>query len=125
VTLREKRVLFTRLLCEFVLWCNEQPGWEVALDEGTVHSPRLSWLQGAKVRLPDGVHKPGSAHHDGLGQDILLYIDGVYIGSSEHPAYRQIARKWESMHPRCTSGIRWSDANHVSFDEGSKETPLP
>jgi hypothetical protein len=56
--------------------------------------------------------------------DINLYVGGQYIKSGDHPAWKQVARKWESLHPLCTAGIRWHDANHVSLGEGSRDTPV-
>ncbi len=126
LTHRERRVLFSKLLAMLVLWIDTQPGWEVALDEGTIHTPREVRDQaGYTFKARDGVHKPESFHYLGLGQDLLLYIGGEYIEQSSHPAWRAISEKWESLGPSCTAGIRWGDANHVSLGEGKREGPLP
>lgn len=131
MTLRERRVLFTRLLGELLLWVGEQPGWEVALDEATVHSPRrirtsLDGTPGVATYdiLHDAVHKHASLHYAGLAADLVLYVEGQYISDGAHPAWLAIARRWESMHPRATSGLRWQDADHVSLGEGERATPL-
>lgn len=123
--LRVHRVLFTAKLAELIIWINSHPGWEVAIDEATVHSPRFMWVNGQKHRLEDAVHKIGSFHHDGRATDLILYIDGLWISDGDHPAWKAIAVKWESLHPLCTSGRRWNDGNHVSVAEGAKEGPLP
>lgn len=125
MSLRERRVLFTRLLVELVAWCNGQPGWEVALDEGRVLSPRAVWVDGKRRIAMDAVHKPRSFHHDGLAQDLLLYVNGNYVSDGDSSEYKRIAAKWESMHPLCTSGRRWHDSNHVSLGEGDRSDPLP
>lgn len=118
MTLREKRVKFTALLCELVLWITKVKKWEVAFDEVTVHSPRAGRKGVERVTVDDAVHKKGSFHHKGLAADLNLYIDGQWVSDGGHPAWREIAKKWESMHQFCTSGINWNDANHVSFGEG-------
>lgn len=120
MTLREKRVEFTRLLCELVIWITSDKKWQVALDEVTVHSPRAARKGVERIVVEDAVHKRGSFHYQGLAADLNLYIAGNYISDGGHPAWSEIATKWESMHELCTSGIDWNDANHVSFGEGKK-----
>lgn len=124
MTLREKRVLFSRLLSELVLWIFEQ-GWEVAYDEVTVHSPRWARKGVERILVQDAVHKRNSFHHQGLAADLNLYVDGNYISDGDHPVWQALAAKWTSMHEFCTSGVGFGDANHVSFGERSKDLPLP
>ena len=127
LTHRERRVLFSKLLATLVLWIDTQPGWEVALDEGTINSPRKMRPGPGDdtVTARDGVHKPGSYHYLGLAQDLLLYISGKYVADGAHPAWRAISEKWESLDSLCTAGIRWRDSNHLSLCEGKREGPLP
>ena len=122
LTLRRKRVIFSRLLCELVIWINteHEAHWDICFDEVTVHSPRAARKGVERIVVEDAVHKRASFHHQGLAADLNLYIDGQYISDGGHPAWREIATKWESMHELCTSGIDWNDANHVSFGEGKK-----
>ena len=103
----------------------EHPEWELAFDEVTVHSPRKVWHLGKQVLATDGVHKSGSRHHDGLAADLLLYIGGQYVSDGDHPAWRIIAAKWESLSPHAVSGRRFNDGNHVSIFEGARVGPLP
>lgn len=115
-------MLFSRLISQLVLWIDQQEFLgrkvEVAYDEGRVASPRAAWVNGERIAVADAVHKHGSFHHQGLAQDLLLYIDGEYVTDGGHPLWTLIAQKWESMNPLCTSGIRWQDANHCSLGEG-------
>ena len=131
-TLGDRRRLFSRLLCELVIWIEENLPVRVALDEVTVHSPRAARLGVQRVQVRDAVHKQGSFHHQGLAADLLVYpdLDGDgqmddYLADGSHPLWRRIAEKWESMHELCVSGLRFRDANHCSFGEGSKTGPLP
>lgn len=124
MSLRDQRVLFSKLLSELVLWIGQQPGLEVAYDEVTVHSPRAARQGVARIIVEDAVHKRDSFHHSGIGADLLVFRDGIYVASGDDPVWLEIARKWETMDPACTSGIRWKDANHVSLGEGSKQPPL-
>jgi len=124
-SLRENRVAFSQYRAILVLWISEQEyqgkNVEVALDEVTVHSPRRALHNGQKIAVADAVHKHGSFHHQGLAADLLLYVNGKYITDGGHPLWTIIGQKWESLNPLCTSGIRWQDANHVSYGgEGSR-----
>jgi hypothetical protein len=110
LTLREKRVLFTRLLAHWIRWVDRHPGWETALGEGYVA------LTDAADGDYDGPHKKGGAHYTGLGNDMLLYINGVYVKDGAHPAWVEAGAKWEGMHELCRWGGRWGDANHLSLE---------
>jgi hypothetical protein len=123
--LRDRRVLFTRLLVELIVWANEQPDWEIAFDEVKVFNPRWVCINGKRTKATDAIHGQGSFHYEGLAADLLLYVNGAYIWDGDHPAWRRIAERWESMHPLCTSGRRWNDSNHLALGEGSKEGDLP
>ena len=120
MTLREQRVAFTRKLAILIQWINSKPGWEVAIDEATVHTPRAARRGVERLSVEDAVHKRNSFHHKGLAADLNLYIEGVYISDGAHPAWREIADEWKSYDPMCTAGIDWNDANHVSFGEGKQ-----
>ena len=123
MTLRDDRVLFSSLLVDLLVYLREwHPEAEIALDEITVKSPRKMWLSGAKVALPDAVHRMGSRHHDGCAADLLVYIDGKYIADGEHAIYRDMGLHWESLHDRAAWGGHFSDANHVSLaaEDGRK-----
>ncbi len=131
-TLGDRRRAFTRLLCELVIWAEDTLHVRIAFDEVTVHSPRAARLGVQRVIVQDAVHIPASFHHQGLAADLLVYpdLDGDgsmddYLSDGLHPIWRAIARNWESRHEKCTAGIRWGDANHVSFGEGSREGELP
>ena len=116
MSLRADRVLFTALLADLLLWIREKyPRWEIALDEGTVHSPRTARTDAGRISVADGVHRAGSRHHDGCAADLLLYLDGEYVSDGEAPEWGVIAERWESMHERARSGRRFGDANHVSI----------
>jgi hypothetical protein len=131
VTLREQRCTFARLLVELLIWIEEQ-GWQVALDEGKIFQKRkVTDDDGIRYTMFDSMHASRSYHYSGLAQDLLLYddLDGDgddddYVRDGSDPRWFAISQRWESMHPLCVSGIRWRDANHVSFGEGSKNVPL-
>jgi hypothetical protein len=109
MTLREARVLFSRLIAEHVLWLFEQ-GYEVAFDEVT---ERLT------AKDPTSDHMKNSAHHLGLAADLNLYLDGSYLGAtSDHAAS---GAKWKSRHPLCRWGGDFpADGNHYSITYGGR-----
>lgn len=56
-----------------------------------------------------------SLHYIRLAQDLNLFVDGKYISDGDHPAWKAIGEKWESLHPLARWGGRFQDANHVSL----------
>ena len=120
MTLREARIMFTRLKAELILWVNQEmgpQGYGIASGEGM---DRLT----EKDSTSD--HMKGSLHNVGLAEDEDLYKDGKYVcyegpsckNSLHDPLDRghdQIGAKWESMHQNCKWGGRFKDPNHYSF----------
>jgi hypothetical protein len=97
MTLRQKRVLFTKLIAELTLWIFEQ-GYEVAYDR-------------------DGLkHMVGSLHYQGLAHDLILYKDGTYLTFTED--YTFAGEKWKTMNPLCRWGgdFKKKDGNHFSVE---------
>lgn len=121
MSLRQDRCTFTRHLATLITWINvshKKDGWEVAIDEATVHSPRAARRGTERLTVEDAVHKRDSFHHKGLATDLNLYIHGNYVADGDHPAWKEIAHKWKSLDSKCTAGIDFGDANHVSYGEG-------
>jgi len=63
VTLREQRILFTRLVCEFGVWVFSLPGYEIAFGE-----VKRSKLQ-AQANASNGTGINNSLHLEGLAVD--------------------------------------------------------
>ena len=76
-----------------------------------------------RVHGDHGVKKPGSyaaaksVHKLRLAVDLNLFVDGQYITSSEHVAYKQLGEFWEGLDPDARWGGRFDDANHFSFEQ--------
>ena len=114
MTLRQKRCEFTLCKAKLIIWIFAQ-GWEVASGEGYVA------LTARFKHAWQSPHKERGAHDTGLGEDLLLYVDGKYIVEGTHPAWLAIGTMWESMHELARWGGRFGDANHISFEhEGRK-----
>lgn len=111
MTRREARCLFTRLKAEFITWCFQQPGWEVASSEGYVADTD------AADGDYDGPHMEGGGHYMGTCEDINLYVNKVWITNSDHPAFKKFGQKWLSMHKlaRWGGNFKRKDANHISI----------
>jgi hypothetical protein len=134
MTLAEKRCKFTSLLARWITEATKL-GYYVALDEARVINPRLVYgpFPGSKskVKADDATHKTGSMHYLGLAADVNLFYraydgaDLTYIRDGDSNDWKNLAALWESLDKSCTSGRRWGDANHLSFEEGSREGPLP
>lgn len=111
MTLLEKQQLFTKLISEFILWC-EQNGYKVTLGD-SFRDPRLHGTFGVKL----GYGAANSFHKLKLAQDLNLFIEGVYKEGTA--AHYPLGVKWKLMHPECTWGgdFKKPDGNHYSFGE--------
>jgi hypothetical protein len=107
ITLREERVAFSNCLCALVLWVNSQSTKERKVE---VALGRDYDEANEKLR-----HMKSSTHYLGLGNDLVLYIDGVYQKKTED--YKFIGDKWKQMHPDARWGgdFKSADGNHFSF----------
>lgn len=108
MTLREKRCLFTKLICQHVLWILDQ-GLEVNFDEVT---ERIT------AKDPTSDHMRNSCHHFGLAADLNLYRNGVYLDkTSDHAASGAV---WVTRHELCRWGGDFNDGNHYSFEHNGR-----
>jgi hypothetical protein len=123
MTLRQRRVLFTKLLMQLVQHINEIPGFEVALDEGRVITPRQVWDvdDKTKIKRKDALHIRASYHYLGLAQDILLYRNGEYISDGNDKIWEELDDFCRRLDPNFGLGIRFRDPNHVSYGEYRRE----
>jgi len=120
LTHRQQRCYFTELTCDLVAWiAGKEWPWkvEVAIDEWTIHNPRLVKVGTQKVLAEDRVHHPGGQHPRGLAVDLLIYIDGEYITDGTHPIWKYIDERAREMDPHFGLGIHFNDANHLSYNE--------
>jgi len=121
MTLKERRVRFTILTANLIqrIATAEWPYGkvEVAMDEWTVHSPRLVKVGTERLLAEDRVHNPKGFHPFGLACDLLIYIDGAYITSGAHPIWNEINDMARTMDPAFGLGISFNDANHLSYGE--------
>jgi hypothetical protein len=91
--LRDKRALFTKLICRLI---NEM------IFKG--YTPCFG---------KDGLkHMEGSLHYEGLAKDIDLYKGDKYLDKTEDHA--EFGKIWESYNPLCRWGGRFKDGNHYS-----------
>lgn len=125
VTLRQKRILFTHSVAKLLLQVNGEKCngrlVEVAVDEWTVHSPRLVMVGVERVIAEDRVHLPGGRHSEGLAVDLLVYLDGEYVTSGEVAVWKWIDKKAKAIHPALSLGMEFHDANHLSWAEGDEK----
>lgn len=139
MTLREKRVLFTRMVAGLIAEA-ELLGLELALDEvkrsdeqAEIHALGRSGREAVArlverlfpelaKRLRNNGYAKGiraSVHCSGLAVDVLAYRDGVYLASSE--AYRQLGEWWEKQNWLARWGGHFGDGDHFSLEhEGVK-----
>lgn len=111
MTLRDKRVLFTKLVSKLIQQA-EILGFECALDQ--VKRTK----QEAAANAASGAGISNSLHLVGLAVDLLLYKDGVYLEKSED--YEPLGIWWEQQNELCCWGGRFKkkDGNHFSVTDG-------
>jgi hypothetical protein len=137
VPLRAKRAQFVRSLARLILWANEE-GLELGLDEGAIVTPRRIYDSDDGTGVyADARYPQRSYHYLALAQDLFLFRDGEHVTDHTDPSWLELAERWETIHPLCTSGARRigmsSDSTplcragirHFSFDEATKVYPLP
>lgn len=116
MTLGDKQRLFAQLIAEFITWCFAN-GYEVTFGEA-----QRSKAQ-AEANAASGAGIANSLHLIRLAIDLNLFLDSkpgidddIYQPKSE--AYLPLGVKWESMHPLCRWGGRFSrpDGNHFSLE---------
>ena len=92
MTLSQKRILFTHLIAELIIWASKNE-YDLALDQ-----VKRTEAEAAK-NAAKGVGIANSLHLLGLAADLNLYIGGAYQETTE--AHRKIGEKWKTMHPLC------------------------
>lgn len=115
MTLREQQSLFVRLTARLIDHAHEL-GYELTYGE-TYRSPEEAKRL---AKLGKGIAK--SLHTDRLAVDFNLFKNGVWQRSSE--AHRPLGEYWESLHPLCRWGGRFTDrkgrpkpdGNHYSME---------
>ena len=60
-----------------------------------------------------------SLHCDGLALDLVLFLDGEPLWSTE--SYRELGEYWESLHELCYWGGHFGDGGHFSFMDGGRK----
>lgn len=123
MTLRDLRILFTRLVSELLVQINTR-SWaygkvEIALDEWTVHSDRvyIDKETGERRRGTDRVHHPRGFHPKGLAVDVLIFIDGSYLTVGNHPIWKELDEMAHKLHKDLNFGNEFNDSNHLSLGE--------
>ena len=108
MTLREQQILFATLLGQFLVWCYSK-GYDVTL--GEAYRPPET----AALYARQGRGSKNSLHCQRLAVDLCLFVHDTYQTRSEY--YEPLGIHWESMHPLCRWGGRFStpDGNHFSL----------
>jgi hypothetical protein len=112
MTLSEQQRLFVKLIAQFILWAYDQ-GYEFTFG----WAERPEWV--AEIYAKQGKGIRNSLHTQRLAVDLNLFINGNYTTSEAD--YKPLGEKWETMHPLCRWGGRFSDGNHFSMEYGGRK----
>jgi hypothetical protein len=104
------------MLGQILAFIHSHPSWAVTMAEGFVG--QTDGMDGDH----DGPHMTGGAHYNQLGQDINLFVSGVYV-TGAHPAWDEIGATWKAMNPvfaRWGGDFASKDYNHLSLTHEGK-----
>ena len=110
MTLRQKQSKFVWMVRDLRNFAEKQ-GYELTFGEA------LRTPEQAALYAKQGKGIPGSIHQLKLAIDLNLFVDGVYMTSTE--AHRKLGEYWESIGG--TWGGRFNDGNHYSLAHGGKK----
>lgn len=106
LTLGERQELFARLIAKLITKMYDT-GYQVRCGD--------FW---AKPRDPLE-HKANSLHYEKCAADLNLFQNGKFLSDTrDHAAF---GAYWESLHPNCRWGGRYSDGNHYELLKGARE----
>lgn len=114
LSLLQKQQAFSRMLGQILAFIHSHPSWAVTMGEGYVAQTD------AADGDYDGPHMRGGAHYNKLGQDLNLFVEGVYVAGA-HPAWDEIGTTWKGLNvlARWGGDFASKDFNHISiFHEG-------
>ena len=124
MTLRQRQSIFAKNISLLIVWAYEN-GYEITLGEARrTFSQQLLYFYGYSVKRINGILKlsktrratktMNSFHLKKLALDMNVFIDGKYRTDKE--AFKPLAEKWRSMHPKNVSGYDWGwDLNHFQM----------
>ena len=113
MTLADKQKLFVRLVANLIEFANVR-GYEFSFGDA-YRDPRLHGNIGEKKAYGHA----SSNHKRRLAIDLNLFKDNEYLTTDKD--HEPIGLYWESLHPLCRWGGRFSDGNHYSlFHDGNK-----
>lgn len=110
MTLKEERIKFTSDIAKLINYIN-------TYDKGQYKCAGGEWLRPdvvAKIYAEKGIGIENSVHCVGLGMDMIIYKNGVYLTKSED--YRFAGLFWKALDPENVWGgdFRKKDGNHFS-----------
>ncbi len=116
--LQSKQFLFSRLLTALL-----KKAWELGFEVKMGYALRSQREQDALVA--SGASKTRRSNHlRSLAVDLLLFRErdpGEWEYMTRSEEYRDLGEYWETLHPLCRWGGRFSDGGHFSIeDQGVK-----
>lgn len=115
MTLRDKQVLFARLVALLILEAYQR-GYEVTFGEAYRSPEEAARL----AKAGKGIVK--SLHTQRLAIDLNLFKDGVYLSSTE--SHRPLGEWWETLSTddyECCWGGRFNDGGHYSIGHNGRK----
>ena len=113
--LSEKQQMFTSCIAQLIHFATSK-GYGLTVGDA-YRDPRVHGERGEKKSYSSA----NSCHKVRLAMDFNLFVNGIYISSGSHPAYKELGEFWENLNEFACWGGHFKDANHFSFEyQGSK-----
>ena len=117
MTTSDRQWAHLRCIARLVSWAAQQEGYKLTSGDA-YRDPRAFGARGETGCA--GYGNEYSQHKERLAHDFNLFIGGNY--RTDSGAYIDLARYWESLHPECRWGGRYSDGNHFETVAGYDNT---
>lgn len=131
LSLGQSQELFSVCLAKLILWLDSK-GYKVRLVDVCPSSIRKGYVLRKNVKgqfervgdvekFEDAVHMNPGCHYFLTAGDVNLFKYGTWLNKGDEPIWSEAAAYWKSLHPNCTAGLDFEDANHFSITFNGKK----
>lgn len=131
LSLGQSQELFAVCIAKLILWLDSK-GYKIRLVDVCPSSTRKGYILklnakgqferiGDIVKFEDAVHMNPGCHYFFTAGDLNLFKYNVWLNKGDEPIWQEAGAYWKSLHPNCTWGGDFKDANHFSITYNGKK----